>query len=62
MMRKVPENAVICGDSIEEMKKIPDNSVHLLLSDIPYGIGLEDWDVLHANTNSAYGGSSPAQG
>jgi site-specific DNA-methyltransferase (adenine-specific) len=35
--------------------------VHLILSDIPYGIGAEDWDVLHDNTNSAYMGSSPAQ-
>jgi site-specific DNA-methyltransferase (adenine-specific) len=33
----------------------------LILSDIPYGIGAEEWDVLHNNTNSAYLGSSPAQ-
>ena len=36
-------------------------SIDLFLSDIPYGIGLDDWDVLHNNTNSAYLGSSPAQ-
>lgn len=54
-------DSVICGDSSDELKKIPDNSVDLILSDIPYGIGLEDWDVLHSNTNSAYGGNSPAQ-
>ena len=36
-------------------------SVHLILSDIPYGIGVDDWDVLHPNTNSAFLGSSPAQ-
>jgi site-specific DNA-methyltransferase (adenine-specific) len=35
--------------------------VHLILSDIPYGIGADHWDVLHANSNSAYLGSSPAQ-
>lgn len=52
---------IICGDSIAELKKIQDNSVDLVLSDIPYGIGLDDWDVLHKNTNSAYGGNSPAQ-
>ena len=52
---------VICGDSLEILKSLPDSSVHLLLSDIPYGIGAEDWDVLHDNTNSAYLGSSPAQ-
>lgn len=52
---------VICGDCIDELKKIPDNSIDLILSDIPYGIGLDDWDVLHDNKNSAYGGNSPAQ-
>jgi site-specific DNA-methyltransferase (adenine-specific) len=43
------------------MDRIDDSSVHLILSDIPYGIGADDWDVLHANTNSAYQGMSPAQ-
>jgi len=33
----------------------------LFLSDIPYGISLDDWDVLHNNTNSALLGQSPAQ-
>jgi len=37
------------------------NSVHLFLSDIPYGISLDDWDVLHENNNSALLGESPAQ-
>jgi site-specific DNA-methyltransferase (adenine-specific) len=54
-------NRIICGDSIEVIKSIPDNFAHLILSDIPYGIGTEEWDVLHKNTNSAYLGSSPAQ-
>jgi len=36
-------------------------SVDLFLSDIPYGINLDDWDVLHHNTNAALLGSSPAQ-
>ena len=31
------------------------------MSDIPYGIGVEKWDVLHTNTNSAFLGTSPAQ-
>ena len=43
------------------LAKVPAASVHCVLSDIPYGIGAEDWDVLHNNTNSAYLGSSPAQ-
>ena len=40
---------------------MPSESVHLILSDIPYGIGADHWDVLHRNTNSAYLGRSPAQ-
>ena len=52
---------LIQGDSIKIVRTFPDSSIHAIISDIPYGIGLEDWDVLHSNTNSAYGGSSPAQ-
>ena len=52
---------IYCGDSIELIKSVPEQSVHLILSDIPYGIGYEDWDVLHDNTNNAYLGTSPAQ-
>lgn len=54
-------NEVINGDSLEIIKTIEDESVHLILSDIPYGISFEEWDVLHSNTNSALLGSSPAQ-
>ena len=43
------------------LKAIPRESIHSFISDIPYGIGAEDWDVLHQNTNSAYLGQSPAQ-
>lgn len=49
------------GDCRELLARIPDQSIHLILSDIPYGIGAQDWDVLHANTNSAYLGASSAQ-
>ncbi len=49
------------GDCLEHLPHIPSSSVHLLLSDIPYGIGLGTWDVIHNNTNSAYLGQSPAQ-
>lgn len=48
-------------DCITGLARIPSNTMHLILSDIPYGIGAEDWDVLHDNSNSAYLGSSPAQ-
>jgi site-specific DNA-methyltransferase (adenine-specific) len=53
---------IVCADSVEYLKSIPAASVDMILSDIPYGIGLEDWDVLHENQNSAYLGSSAAQG
>lgn len=45
----------------ELLKGLATESVHALISDIPYGIGAEDWDVLHNNTNSALLGTSPAQ-
>ncbi|HEY6727299.1 MAG TPA: site-specific DNA-methyltransferase [Polyangiaceae bacterium] len=56
------EDGIVCADSIEHVKQLPSDSVDMILSDIPYGIGLEDWDVLHDNTNSAYMGQSAAQG
>lgn len=49
------------GDTLTLIKEIPDSSIHLILSDIPYGISFDDWDVLHSNTNSALLGASPAQ-
>jgi site-specific DNA-methyltransferase (adenine-specific) len=54
-------NTIYKGDSIELIKNIDDNSIDLIASDIPYGIGVDDWDVLHNNTNNAYLGTSPAQ-
>lgn len=52
---------IICGDSLDVVKQLGDNSIHAIVSDIPYGIGSEEWDVLHNNTNSALGGASVAQ-
>ena len=54
-------NNIYAEDSIKALKTIPDNFVHLILSDIPYGINIEEWDVIHKNTNSALLGTSPAQ-
>ncbi|KKL09832.1 hypothetical protein LCGC14_2561910, partial [marine sediment metagenome] len=54
-------NNIYNYDSIEAVKSIATSSVHLILSDIPYGIGTDKWDVLHDNTNTAYLGKSPAQ-
>lgn len=49
------------GDCIHLLDEIADESVHLILSDIPYGISLDEWDVLHNNNNSSLLGVSPAQ-
>jgi len=54
-------NSLATRDSVSGLKEIPDGSIHMILSDIPYGIGAEVWDVLHDNANSAYLGASPAQ-
>ncbi len=58
---KFVRNNVYLHDGIKALKHLEDESLHLILSDIPYGIGAEEWDVLHNNTNSAYLGKSPAQ-
>lgn len=54
-------NEVVTGDSLTLLRQFPADSIHLIASDIPYGIGVDGWDVLHQNTNSAYLGTSPAQ-
>lgn len=48
-------------DSIIAIKKIQRATIHAIISDIPYGICYDDWDILHTNTNKALGGSSWAQ-
>ena len=47
------------GDCLELMKSIPDGSVDAIISDIPYGIDFDTWDVTHNNCNSALLGQSP---
>jgi site-specific DNA-methyltransferase (adenine-specific) len=54
-------NLLLNGDCVEKLGGVLDASIHLLLSDIPYGIGAAEWDVLHTNQNSALGKASPAQ-
>jgi site-specific DNA-methyltransferase (adenine-specific) len=56
-----PLDSVLVADGISAVAGLNDSSIHLILSDIPYGIGADDWDVLHPNTNSAFLGASPAQ-
>ncbi len=60
-MKRDVRGVVQQGDGRELIKQLKDESVHLILSDIPYGIGFADWDVLHDNANAAYMGQSPAQ-
>lgn len=60
MSRSLHEELIV-GDAARVLCDLSTESFDLLLTDVPYGIGVEDWDVLHANTNSALGGSSPAQ-
>ncbi|MFV0368640.1 MAG: DNA-methyltransferase [Hyphomicrobiaceae bacterium] len=54
-------HGIVHGDGIKGVRGLPDACVHMIASDIPYGISADDWDVLHDNTNSALRGSSPAQ-
>lgn len=52
---------ITLGDCREHLPLLQNSSIELLLSDIPYGISLDDWDVLHGNRNAALLGQSPAQ-
>lgn len=54
-------NKITLGDCTEYLPFLDDNSIDLFLSDIPYGISLDDWDVLHNNKNSSLLGKSSAQ-
>ena len=49
------------GNCLNYLPQLVDASVDCFVSDIPYGINLDEWDVLHQNTNSALLGQSPAQ-
>lgn len=60
-MIRLDLNAVICGNSVDLIKEVESSSIHCILSDIPYGIGYDEWDVLHNNRNSALLGCSPSQ-
>src|SRR3972149_2283662 len=60
-MNKEYVDKITLGDSRDHIPLLADNSIELFLFDIPYGISLDDWDVLHNNTNSALLGQSPAQ-
>lgn len=40
------KNTVIHGDCLEEMKKIPDKSIDMILCDLPYGTTACKWDTI----------------
>jgi site-specific DNA-methyltransferase (adenine-specific) len=40
------EQKIINGDCLEEMKKLKDNSVDLVVIDPPYNIGIDEWDKI----------------
>lgn len=52
---------ITLGDCLECLPHLADDSIHCFVSDIPYGISADTWDMPHANTNSALLGQSPAQ-
>ena len=60
-MNSVYLNRITFADCRKHLPSLDDDSIDLLLSDIPYGIAKDDWDVLHRNQNSALLGKSPAQ-
>src|SRR4051794_40880342 len=54
-------DVITAADCLDLLPQLPTESIDCLLTDPPYGISLDEWDVLHDNTNSALLGQSPAQ-
>jgi len=42
------------ADCIKILQQLDSQSIDIVLSDIPYGINYDEWDVFHKNTNSAF--------
>lgn len=40
----MPSHTIINGDCLTELKRLPDNSVHLAILDLPYGNTALKWD------------------
>ena len=53
-MKKLETNVIICGDTIEKMKSLPDESVDLIFADPPYWMRVEG--VLHRVNGNEYDG------
>jgi site-specific DNA-methyltransferase (adenine-specific) len=45
-------NKVYCGDCLDIMKDIPDNSIDLVLTDPPYGINISTYDKQSSHKGS----------
>ena len=50
----LPRNKIICGDCIEEMKKLPANSIDTIITDPPYALGFmgKAWDKFPSDTGA----------
>ena len=48
------KNKIICGDCLDELKKLPENSIDTIITDPPYGIGFmgKEWDNFKPKQNS----------
>ena len=42
MINSILKNKIINGDSLKELKKIPDESFHLIFADPPYNLQLRN--------------------
>ena len=52
MLGEFELNKIYCMDCLEGLKKIPDNSVDLVLTDVPYCIGLEKMNLGYSITKN----------
>lgn len=53
------KNTVICGDCLEVMRDMPDDCVDLVLTDPPYGIGVDS--TMHKQGGTQYGKAAAAK-
>ena len=51
---KLPINQVVCGDAIEIMKKIPDNSIDMTFADPPFNLNKKYSNYKDKRTNQDY--------
>jgi site-specific DNA-methyltransferase (adenine-specific) len=42
----IPNTHLILGDCIEEMKNIPSKTIDLIITDLPYGLTKNNWDIV----------------